>query len=398
MGALIQRARAAEGAAGQRPNLDVGDTGPAVRLLQRRLNGQGAQLRVDGVFGPRTHTAVVAFQRTHPELLPATGGVGERTWAELDGPSSGTPTCHYEPGEKEASQKSPGGVQVISDREFVLTDFTPGQAALKSAHQEFLKKFAADHQLDNPFNDDSVLAIGSTDCVSEDTAPNSDLRFARASAVTKLLFFLNANKVSAVVDPTARITESQGPLGRAQARSVRVRLGKETPESSPEPEKKEVPPGMRPMPPVRTFLVRVTGGISGGEGIVGGVLKLRVQDVDQGLEADFTYTSLGTGASPLPFNIPEAGKYQPVKVDTATVGHQVTLEDFAGPASSTGAGGGPSTKTYLDVGRGFGTIELDGASLVPGVGLDVGVIQLGGGGIGRSSGDQAEPAGGGDGA
>jgi len=41
-----------------------GDSGTAVKALQRRLNGAGAHLAEDGVFGPATETALTAFQRT----------------------------------------------------------------------------------------------------------------------------------------------------------------------------------------------------------------------------------------------------------------------------------------------------------------------------------------------
>jgi peptidoglycan hydrolase-like protein with peptidoglycan-binding domain len=94
---LLQRAYHEEGAPGARPNLEVGDQGPAVELLQRMLG----VFPVDGIFGPQTQGAVKAFQNGTPGLGPATtGGVGPRTWAALDarpapkmptGPLEGTP-------------------------------------------------------------------------------------------------------------------------------------------------------------------------------------------------------------------------------------------------------------------------------------------------------------------
>jgi hypothetical protein len=65
---------------GDRPNLDVDDYGPGVKLLQRLLGVQQT-----GFFEDATRRAVVAFQKVPAnDLLPATGGVGPRTWAKLD--------------------------------------------------------------------------------------------------------------------------------------------------------------------------------------------------------------------------------------------------------------------------------------------------------------------------
>lgn len=66
-----------------RPVLQEGSRGPAVLELQRRL----AALEfdpgyIDGVFGPRTREAVMAFQRVHE--LGVDGVAGPRTWAALD--------------------------------------------------------------------------------------------------------------------------------------------------------------------------------------------------------------------------------------------------------------------------------------------------------------------------
>lgn len=52
-----------------------------VRSLQYLLNAHGARLVVDGVFGPRTKAAVVAFQRARH--LPADGVVASTTWRAL---------------------------------------------------------------------------------------------------------------------------------------------------------------------------------------------------------------------------------------------------------------------------------------------------------------------------
>ncbi|MGW3208720.1 peptidoglycan-binding domain-containing protein [Streptomyces sp. NPDC001135] len=44
------------------PDLQVGNTGDCVRELQSELNSLGANIDVDGIFGPDTHNALVRFQ------------------------------------------------------------------------------------------------------------------------------------------------------------------------------------------------------------------------------------------------------------------------------------------------------------------------------------------------
>ena len=63
----------------QRVVLAVGSRGVTVRVLQKALGMPARDL--DGIFGPRTRAAVVAFQRAH--RLPATGVVGARVWRAL---------------------------------------------------------------------------------------------------------------------------------------------------------------------------------------------------------------------------------------------------------------------------------------------------------------------------
>jgi hypothetical protein len=77
-------------AAAERPVLRRGSQGERVRFLQRLLNDWlaippgRAPLALDGIFGPRTQAAVVAFQRRNG--LPADGIVGSRTWNALQAP------------------------------------------------------------------------------------------------------------------------------------------------------------------------------------------------------------------------------------------------------------------------------------------------------------------------
>ena len=58
--------------------LRPGSTGTAVRVLQRALGG----LAVDGHYGPRTATAVAAFQKAHK--LKATGVTDAKVWKALE--------------------------------------------------------------------------------------------------------------------------------------------------------------------------------------------------------------------------------------------------------------------------------------------------------------------------
>ncbi len=75
--------------------LSQGSTGPEVRTLQTELNRQAfprPNLAVDGIFGPLTRNAVVAFQR-QAGLTPD-GIVGPQTRAALGMPAPGNPFTH----------------------------------------------------------------------------------------------------------------------------------------------------------------------------------------------------------------------------------------------------------------------------------------------------------------
>lgn len=64
-----------------RADLAAGDEGPAVRYLQRLLNGEGYNLDVDGDFGPLTRGAVKRYQRSR--RLADDGIVGKNTLRRL---------------------------------------------------------------------------------------------------------------------------------------------------------------------------------------------------------------------------------------------------------------------------------------------------------------------------
>ncbi|MBD2440649.1 peptidoglycan-binding protein [Nostoc sp. FACHB-110] len=63
------------------PNLRFGNSGLAVRVLQKLLISNGYAIRVDGVYGAVTETAVKAFQSSRN--ITADGVVGPRTWLHL---------------------------------------------------------------------------------------------------------------------------------------------------------------------------------------------------------------------------------------------------------------------------------------------------------------------------
>jgi len=63
------------------PNLRFGNSGLAVRVLQRLLIANGYAIRIDGVYGALTESAVKAFQNRRN--LAVDGVVGPRTWFHL---------------------------------------------------------------------------------------------------------------------------------------------------------------------------------------------------------------------------------------------------------------------------------------------------------------------------
>ncbi|MEH1970582.1 MULTISPECIES: peptidoglycan-binding domain-containing protein [unclassified Nostoc] len=63
------------------PTLYFGSSGVAVRVLQRLLVSNGYAVRVDGIYGALTETAVKAFQ--NQRNLATDGVVGQRTWRAL---------------------------------------------------------------------------------------------------------------------------------------------------------------------------------------------------------------------------------------------------------------------------------------------------------------------------
>ncbi|QGJ88762.1 lysin A [Mycobacterium phage Yecey3] len=71
------------GPIGGTASLGVGSTGPAVISLQTRLNERGANLEVDGEFGPLTADAVFKFQQNNHVVGDPPGVAGEATLRAL---------------------------------------------------------------------------------------------------------------------------------------------------------------------------------------------------------------------------------------------------------------------------------------------------------------------------
>jgi lysozyme len=70
-----------------KPYLSQGSAGPEVRELQCELNlsmdpGNGYEVAIDGIFGPRTKSAVLRFQACVG--IQQDGIVGPATWSWLD--------------------------------------------------------------------------------------------------------------------------------------------------------------------------------------------------------------------------------------------------------------------------------------------------------------------------
>ena len=73
------------------PVLRPGASGQAVRELQQALKGLGYDPgAVDGHFGPRTESAVKAFQKA--QGLTVDGNVGDITWLNIDEADMSDPT------------------------------------------------------------------------------------------------------------------------------------------------------------------------------------------------------------------------------------------------------------------------------------------------------------------
>ncbi|WP_114853538.1 peptidoglycan-binding protein [Brachybacterium sp. YJGR34] len=92
--------------------LRQGDRGGAVSTLQKELNASGASLAVDGVFGPRTASAVRALQTAAGLRVDTV--VGTRTWSALAGDVRLSAGATGRDDQGSASTGSVNGAAVIS--------------------------------------------------------------------------------------------------------------------------------------------------------------------------------------------------------------------------------------------------------------------------------------------
>lgn len=91
------------------PTLRKGSTGANVRLVQNILNTVGNNLKVDGIFGKDTETAVKAFQTENH--LTADGIVGPKTWAVME---NYKPLVHEEADSVDISYAREAWIQLLN--------------------------------------------------------------------------------------------------------------------------------------------------------------------------------------------------------------------------------------------------------------------------------------------
>lgn len=107
---------------GAQSTLGVGSTGEEVKKVQRWLAALGYAVGVaDGIYGPATRRAVLAFQDEH--ALPTTGAVDGATTSALQAEIDGTPAPT--PGESPADAAAPAPSQPVAPPVVVETPATP---------------------------------------------------------------------------------------------------------------------------------------------------------------------------------------------------------------------------------------------------------------------------------
>lgn len=113
-----------------------GSRGGAVQDLQSALNGQGASLAVDGVFGSRTHSAVKSFQSSNGLLVD--GVVGPETRGALNGGGISTGGASV----PASSSSSSGSAIVDAARSALGTPYSWGGSSLGGMDCSGLVNFA----------------------------------------------------------------------------------------------------------------------------------------------------------------------------------------------------------------------------------------------------------------
>ncbi|MDQ2736710.1 MAG: OmpA family protein [Pseudomonadota bacterium] len=168
---------------------------------------------------------------------PARGLSASSVVADLN--AAGQPIA-YEPGERQASSSSPGGVEKTAGG-FLLFNFGVNKTFIKPEHQKVLVDLIARLHLDDPNTETSVIKVsGFTDGV--DVEPkNSPLRADRADAVQIFLLGKGADEANvgtAISTPAGTfLAPNTTREGRSRNRAVLVELGSVHVDPIPDPVK-----------------------------------------------------------------------------------------------------------------------------------------------------------------
>jgi hypothetical protein len=117
------------GPAAGSPMLATGSSGPAVVRLQELLAAAGFAVSADGIFGPKTRAAVIAFQAGRG--LAADGIVGPKTWSALQGPAPSSEGA------------GPAGLAATGEMELIASGSAMEKAGSSGAAEATLPEAAA---------------------------------------------------------------------------------------------------------------------------------------------------------------------------------------------------------------------------------------------------------------
>jgi outer membrane protein OmpA-like peptidoglycan-associated protein len=211
----VDAALDSEGVLGRSARLGAGgspELGAARVLALQRSAGNRAVARLLG----RSETR-------HPRVLL------RQTAAERANRTAGRPgvgaLAGYDPGEREASRTSPGGVESTEDG-FLLFNFAVNGDVIKAEHEAALRKFVRDSKLDSKeslFPIKEIIGFG--DAVHRQGG-NAELREDRAESVQSFLSqigTIDANLGVARAAASDRfITTNETAVGRARNRAVLI--------------------------------------------------------------------------------------------------------------------------------------------------------------------------------
>lgn len=191
------------------PGLARGSHGPGVSQLQQGLNRHGAQppLDVDGLFGPLTQAALVAFQRKHG--LPVTGKLDAKSLAKLRAEAEArTKQGTTRPGETPPiiPVKDPGGITLAQLRE-IMPEVSESSAAIFLPH---LNSAMKDYEIQTRGRRAAFLAVLAND--SAELAIFEQPRIAQKSADQALRVYERMTQKLGVPD-TLKLLSTSPSLG-----------------------------------------------------------------------------------------------------------------------------------------------------------------------------------------